>query len=47
MKVLCHFLSGFGLAMAMNDATNVVNWIALFSLSLIGTIGFNCLEKPQ
>ena len=47
MKVLCPFLNGFGLAMAMNDTANVVNWVALFALSMIGTIAFNCLEKPQ
>ena len=47
MKVLCPFLNGFALAMAMNDSTNAVNWIALFFLSMIGTIAFNCLEKPQ
>ncbi len=47
MKVLCPFLNGFGLAMAMNDANNAEHWIAMFFFSMIGTITFNCLEKSQ
>lgn len=47
MKVLSPFLNGFALAMAMNDGANAETWIALFFLSMVGTIAFHCLKEPE
>lgn len=49
MKVLSPFLGGFALAMAMNttNSSEIASWVTLFFVSIVGTIAFNYLEKPQ
>ena len=48
MKVLSPFLGGFALAMAMHTyKPEVAFWVTMFFIAIVGTIAFNCLEKPQ
>ena len=48
MKILCPFLSGFGLSMAINsEMPNLIMWVMLFAITLITTFALEQLSSGE
>ena len=46
MKILCPFLSGFGLSMAItSEMPDSIMWVTLYAVTIIATFGLEQLGK--